>query len=88
MVKPAGSRAMTNNGVPTLRFYGQHGAKPRRELVAKRGGPFLQDYNILQFLYCSSDTILKKKDANFEKNVLICDLATHPCKGLYSSNKR
>ena len=31
MVKPAGSRAMTNNGVPTLRFYGQHGAKPRRE---------------------------------------------------------
>ena len=26
MVKPAGSRVMTNSGVLTLRFYGQHGA--------------------------------------------------------------
>ena len=41
MVKPAGSRVMTNSGVLTLRFYGQHGAKPRRELVSKHGGLLL-----------------------------------------------
>ena len=42
MVKPAGSRVMTNSGVLTLRFYGQHGAKPRRELVSKHGGLTLE----------------------------------------------
>ena len=67
MVKPAGSRAMTNNGVPILRFYGQHGAKPRRELVAKRGGPFLQDYNILQFFFTVAQLQFSKNGCKLRK---------------------